>query len=717
MNKLVSVLFTVLLMTGFVFGESVPSTVSYQGLLTASDGSPATGMFDMIVRIYDDSTGGQLLGEHGFPTVPVSNGQFRLLIPSFGSIADPNPTSSDGEATRFLEVEVEGEAILPRTRLSSTPFSIQSHSLAGDIYTSPGRLYMVPNGPPVTDCTYFPLELAVDSLVSRFRMKPLISPTDCTYFPLEFRVDANSTQMHFHPPDPINPLDSIEPAVAISVDPTQARLYVMGVEPQPFKTNRADHRDADISLQSDVVLSAFTLQHAGNGVEQPPSLRMSTGIGTGLEIVGFNPQPEPPHPLFSINASPENGLSIRGFNPQPEPPSPEDPTLLMNGGLGDTGPGIFMFNPQPEPPGTPPFLLGMQTTPIGAMFEMQSEPGVAKAAGGGINRIGISTDSSDGKIRLSNTTPAGAGAGDSMTAELSVSALSGSELRMDYNTSAGIIPCVRVFNDGLASGLSGFDTKVGVTGSNDSALANLMVDGDVGSSLQLDYKLATGINPCVRVFSQDAEAGLSIFGATPPDNTKSPGGFAEYRGADSRTADSSVINLIADTGRATIELFGGTSGADASIVLISNNTGGRVGVNTNNPSEALQVVGNICATGTIGACSDERYKKNIETIGDALGIIEQLRGVDFKWRVDEFPEKQFATDEQVGFIAQEIAEVLPEVVSKGSDGYYSVDYARLTPILVEAIKDQQKQIDELTVLVKQLVSRLEPQPATEYGSK
>jgi len=166
----------------------------------------------------------------------------------------------------------------------------------------------------------------------------------------------------------------------------------------------------------------------------------------------------------------------------------------------------------------------------------------------------------------------------------------------------------------------------------------------------------------------------------------------------------------------TLQLNGGTAtegsslvmrhssavGSSDDIVMMAGSNGGRVGINTPSPAEALHVVGNICATGTIGACSDERYKKNVETISNALALIEKIRGVNFNWRTKEFPDMKFSSEEQVGFIAQEINKVLPEVVSQGSDGYYSVDYGRLTPVLVEAVKEQQKEITSLKTEMQEL---------------
>lgn len=124
----------------------------------------------------------------------------------------------------------------------------------------------------------------------------------------------------------------------------------------------------------------------------------------------------------------------------------------------------------------------------------------------------------------------------------------------------------------------------------------------------------------------------------------------------------------------------------ASAVRIAVLPGGNVGVGTITPSERLHVVGNICATGTIGACSDARFKHRVEPLHNPLDLVERLRGVTFDWNRAAHPSHEFSAERQLGFIAQEVEAVLPHVVSRGSDGALSVDYGRLTPVLVEAIK-------------------------------
>lgn len=67
--------------------------------------------------------------------------------------------------------------------------------------------------------------------------------------------------------------------------------------------------------------------------------------------------------------------------------------------------------------------------------------------------------------------------------------------------------------------------------------------------------------------------------------------------------------------------------------------------------------------------SDQRFKKNITPISSALDKVEKLQGVTFDWRIGEFMNRNFPEGKQVGFIAQEVEKILPEVVTTDNDGY------------------------------------------------
>ncbi len=121
---------------------------------------------------------------------------------------------------------------------------------------------------------------------------------------------------------------------------------------------------------------------------------------------------------------------------------------------------------------------------------------------------------------------------------------------------------------------------------------------------------------------------------------------------------------------------------------------GELGLGTDAPSERLHVAGNVLAAAYLYT-SDERFKENVETIIDPLHKVNSLRGVTFDWKTDEFPERNFPKEKTVGFIAQEVEKVQPELVKTGQDGYKSVQYGNITALLVEAVKSISSKIDKL----------------------
>jgi hypothetical protein len=115
---------------------------------------------------------------------------------------------------------------------------------------------------------------------------------------------------------------------------------------------------------------------------------------------------------------------------------------------------------------------------------------------------------------------------------------------------------------------------------------------------------------------------------------------------------------------------------------------------------AFTVNGSLLANGTLYA-SDERFKQNIIAISSPLKKIQQLNGVEYEMRISEFPQKHFIPGRQIGLIAQNVEKVIPEAVNE-MDGYKGVDYGKLVPLLIEGIKEQQKQIESSNDEVEKL---------------
>lgn len=104
----------------------------------------------------------------------------------------------------------------------------------------------------------------------------------------------------------------------------------------------------------------------------------------------------------------------------------------------------------------------------------------------------------------------------------------------------------------------------------------------------------------------------------------------------------------------------------------------------------MDMSGNLTMAGNVTAYSDVRLKNNIETITDALTKVSRLRGVSFTRN-----DQEDTTRKHIGVIAQELEEVVPEVVFQDASGTKNVAYGNMIGLLIEAIKEQQRKIEEL----------------------
>lgn len=184
-------------------------------------------------------------------------------------------------------------------------------------------------------------------------------------------------------------------------------------------------------------------------------------------------------------------------------------------------------------------------------------------------------------------------------------------------------------------------------------------------------------------------------------------------------AANKTVNLGSSNGTSTTTILSGTTGvrinantaANTPVDIASGTTTGNVVIGNAtgfigiggavNASYKMTVTGKVKSTG-INETSDERLKKNFESIEGSLDKVMAMAGKYYDWRISEFPNLGLSEGRQVGVIAQEMEKILPEVVTTGEDGFKAVEYGHIVPVLIEAIKEQQAiiagQQEKLTAL-------------------
>ena len=189
----------------------------------------------------------------------------------------------------------------------------------------------------------------------------------------------------------------------------------------------------------------------------------------------------------------------------------------------------------------------------------------------------------------------------------------------------------------------------------ESSGAGLLVQGGGGGGPIAKFERTVGSTGTINIHASGGDPQIS-FGA---NNTFSLG----TNGSNFEICDASAV------------------GTDQRLVI---NTSGNIGIGTDNPTEKLDVIGTVKAT-DFNTTSDQNLKTNIQTIEDPLEKIVQIRGVNFEWKENNKPS--------AGVIAQEVEKVLPQLVN-GEDTK-TVNYNGLIGLLVEAVKAQQEEINEL----------------------
>lgn len=236
--------------------------------------------------------------------------------------------------------------------------------------------------------------------------------------------------------------------------------------------------------------------------------------------------------------------------------------------------------------------------------------------------------------------------------------------------------------------LNGFGIVIsGSTPAPTNEAAKIFITGSVhhtGSSFNIDSNLQFTDGLTNQIIFDHPGASKAVI--------KSDNGYSLILDADA-DGDESNTNMVdlRVGGASIVKADGGNSQITLNAKTLVKNTSLTVG----GTSTLSTTAGRIDATNDVVAfsTSDEKLKENITPIENALDKVSQVQGIEFDWIPKE--EVHGNKGHDVGVIAQEIEKVLPEVVTTRDNGYKAVKYEKIIPLLVEAIKELQAEVQEL----------------------
>lgn len=313
------------------------------------------------------------------------------------------------------------------------------------------------------------------------------------------------------------------------------------------------------------------------------------------------------------------------------------------------------------------FILGLLVSGIG-FFSSAQTVGVGSTAFTPQSMLHVYNAAGGNLLQLSNSTAASTGFQINMNAGVNFSLINRQNGYMSFYTNN--TEYMRLINTGylgIGNTAPYYLVHIRQTGSTPITLLNIHVSGTTTN-----------------------QAGIIRF--TNTTNNDATDNYSSYIAGIRTNSPSSGAQALA---------FGTSASTAVPVERMRIDPNGNVGIGTTTPSYKLHVIGRIKTDG-INETSDRRLKKNVEPLSGSLNLIQQLQGVTYEWKD---PERESGT--QLGLIAQDVEEVIPYIVNTDNEGYKSLQYSVIVALLIEGVKDQQSEIEELKYQMSEMQKQID----------
>ena len=706
---------------------AAPTLINYQGRLATPDGNPIpNGSYSIRLSVWSAAAAGTERWSRTLNPVAVRNGTFAVLLDFTASFTAGNDIRTTFNSNAYLEIQVGADTpFAPRQQIVSVPYALRANTVPdGAIGTA-----QLANGAITTDKLGFAFPNSLDSLgIGMGFVGSVSSLTDPMAVGINgnFAFVVNSASVTLRAFNVANPGNIVQVGAATtgvgprSIAIANNRAYVVNQTADTFQI-------FNITNPAAIILESTTAT-----ADQPLDIAI---VGTTAYIVNFGTSNLQIFNVANPAAPVLQGTIGTTANPTAVAASGTTAFVVTQG--GDDLQSFNVANP------AAPVLLS--TFDVG--FDPQDiivSGGTAYIATAGFSRIEILNVSAPAAPVLLSATFTG---GNPMRLALGAGILYMTDNVQNavllYNVVAPSAPVLigKMFAGSSPTGIALSSNSVFVT---DLSADALYVYTD-NNGIQINNSLT--VENTLGVFG-DAFFGadLSVFGTTYLNGALNVVGLTNLDATEIRsdaavtttigTSAFRILNSAGTTGLHfdidEIQRLGGGSlfinFANLAATRINNfayfTTDQRLGIGDSVPDFRLELPNTATDAGGRGRAnawvtySSGRWKHNVAPIENALDKVLRLNGVMFDW----LPE--YGGTRDIGFVAEEAGRVVPELVSWEKDGVFAsgMKYDRVTALLVEAVKQQQKQIeslqtvrvenaelkkrlDELTRLVKRLLAK------------
>jgi len=693
-RALLRVIFVIFLSASAVFAQSsqsvspasVPHLIKIGGVFHPADGQPAGAVETVTLSIYADPEGVLPLWQETQTIVLDGQGRYTVLLGATQESGIPAAVFASGDAQWLGTVfERPGEVEGPRVRIASVPYAFK----AQDAETLGGR--------PASDFVLTPIAKDHERHTAGAAKGDTSSPATAN---VVLPGTTNFLAKYVN-----------------SADLSSSAVYAAGSGAVGIGTTApADWLHIRFTNTGGTA-TGLAVQNLGNTATSYSGMLFYDQLGQAVQFQGFNNSTHE----YRINnvAQVTPGGAFNGSINFMIGSTSKFFVGSTGVGIGTTsvGPGLDVSNSLTGALVATIAASTYGTTPFGGTFVARKARGTQAAPTAVQNGDQLALFAGVGQA----TTHSGA-FGNGMeikAAENYTDAAQGTALNF-YTTKIGTNTTIKAMtlsdsgNLGLGTNAPSAPLEVSRTGTNAGVVSTLYANGaDAGSFLVAQTARGTAAAPAaIQVGDFLGALLINGYGTT---------GFDEAAAVGAIAAEN-----FSDAARGTVLAFATTPlGGNDSVIGMALLPSGNLGIGTPldvnglpTATDRLQVFGdvrvgttgtngcvkNFAGTGLIGTCSsDRRLKKDITPFGLMLDKVTALQPVHYFWRTSEFPDRHFGNTQNYGLIAQDVEQVLPELVATDSDGYKVVDYSKLPLLTIQAVKDLKSENDAL----KQRVSELE----------